>query len=113
VRPHLRNDFGVNFLDAFEVGDVAFALVEVGGDGEIAAFCEPAAEVFDVLVDAEDFLDDDDGGEGNARCGLGAVGGDTQITGWDLDFAGNKAGGVGRDSGGGDREDCGGEALRE
>ncbi len=87
---------------AAELRDVALAGVHLGGDGEVAELGEPAADVLDVLVDAEDLLDDEDHGQVRAAGRHGAVGGDLAVGDGDLHLAGLEAVGVGRDRLGGD-----------
>src|SRR5262249_54922022 len=74
---------------------------------------EAAADVLDVLVDAEDLLDDEDDGEGAALVGHGPVAGHHAVLGGDLDLAGFEALGVGGDGLGGDRLHGHGEAGGE
>src|SRR5215470_4312813 len=54
--------FGVSPLPVF----FALATVELGSDGQVAQLGEAPADVLDMLVDAEDFLHDQDDREGSA-----------------------------------------------
>ena len=47
-----------------DLRDVALPGVQLGGDGQVAELGEAAADVLDVLVDAEDLLHDEDDGNG-------------------------------------------------
>ena len=58
----LRDDLE-DLLEVLELRDVPLPGVHLGGDGEVAELGEPPADVLDVLVDAEDLLDDQDGRE--------------------------------------------------
>ena len=80
-----------------ELRDVALPGVHLGRDGEVAELGEPAADVLDVLVDAEDLLDDQDDRERPALGRHRPVGGDLAVRDRDLDLAGLEPLGVGRD----------------
>ena len=67
---------------------VALAGVQLGGDGQVAELGEPAADVLDVLVDAEDFLHDQHDRERPALRRHRPVGGHLAVLDGDLDFAG-------------------------
>ena len=86
-----------------DLGDVALPSVQLGRDGQVAELGEPAADVLDVLVDAEDLLDDQDDRERSAVGRHGPVGGDLAVGDRDLHLAGLQALGIGRDRLGGDR----------
>ena len=71
-----------------DLRDVALAGVELGRDGQVAELGEPAAEVLDVLVDAEDLLHHQDDRERPPARGHRPVGGDLAVGDRDLDLAG-------------------------
>ena len=64
---HLGDDLGDDLLDVLDLRDVPLPGVQLGGDGQVAELGEPAADVLDVLVDAEDLLHDEDDRERPAR----------------------------------------------
>ena len=64
---------------------------------------EAAADILDVLMDAEDLLDDEDDGKRPAGGRHGAIGRDRAVLDRDLDLAGLQARGIGRDRGRPDR----------
>ena len=68
-RHHLAHDLG----RARQLGEIGEAPVELGRDGEIAELGEAAADILDVVVDAENLLDDQDDREGAGAIGLGVV----------------------------------------
>src|SRR5262249_42875587 len=72
-------------------------------DGEVAEFAEAAAKVLDVLVDAEDFLDDEDHGERTARRRHGPIGRHLLAADGYLHLAGLQSLGIGLDGFGGNR----------
>ena len=75
------------------------ARVHLRRNREVAQFCETSANIFDVLMHSEDFLDNQNGAEvGFASRGC-TVGGDGAIGDGDFDFAGGQAIGIGRDDG--------------
>ena len=87
--------------------------VDLGGDGEVAGLGEAAAQILDVLVDAEDFFVDEDDGERPSAVRLGGVARHLAIGDRDLHFAAVDADRVGVDDlrlDGGDGE---GEAADE
>ncbi len=84
-------------IDRGELRDVALARVHLHRDREVAGLGEAAADVLDVLVDAEDLLDDEDDREGPSGRGHGAVGRNLGVRRLDLDLARLEPGGVGRD----------------
>lgn len=75
-----RNDAGHDLADVGHLRDVAFAGVQGGGDGEVAALGEPAADVLDVLVDAEYLLHDQHDRVLPARRGPGVAAGDVAVS---------------------------------
>ena len=68
-----------------ELGGIAGADEEVGGQRHIAGLGEPAADVLDPLVDAEDLGVDEDHRVAAALGGSGEVAGDLAVAGVDLD----------------------------
>ncbi|MNC85119.1 hypothetical protein D3C83_06980 [compost metagenome] len=94
---------GENLLVVGELRDVALAAVEVDCDCEVTELGEAAADVLDVLVHAEDFLNHQHQRELAAFFRHGAVRRHRAGHGLDLHLAGGEAVGVGCDRGGSDR----------
>ncbi len=93
----LRHDFGNDLLKISDLGHVALARVELGGDGQIAELGQPAAEVLDMFMDPEDFLHDEDDGKRPAAQGHCPVGRHGTIARGNFHFAGFDPRGVGSD----------------
>ena len=93
----------ISWIEVLQLRDVPLSGIHLGGDGEVAELGEPPADVLDVLVDAEDLLDDQDGRERPPFGGHRPVGGDGSVGHRDLDLAGGQPLGVGRDRVGRDR----------
>ena len=107
---HLGDHLADDLVDVGHGGDVALAGVEGRGHGEIARLGEAAADVLDVLVDAEDLLHDQ---HGRVRAGAlrpGIVGRHVAVAHGDLGLAHLQALCVGADRGGTHRHDGAGEA---
>jgi hypothetical protein len=108
---HLRDD--LDDLVHLQLRHVAVAGVQLGGDREVAELGEPAADVLDVLVDAEDLLHDEHGRERPAFVRGGPVGRDGAVLDGDLHLDGGEALGVGGDRVGCDGLGRNGEARGE
>ena len=65
--------------DVLNLGDIALAGVEFGGDGQIAEFGQAAADILDVLVNTEDLLHDQDRGERARPLRHGPIGRDLAV----------------------------------
>ena len=87
--------------------------VKLRRHGQVAQLREPAADVFDVLVHAEDFLDDQHHRKRFSGLRHGAVDRDVPIRGWYGDFACFETVGVSSDGLGGDRQNRHGESGRK
>lgn len=117
VEVEVGHQLGVGLLgdDGGDLGavgglrEVADTGVDLGCDREVAELGEAAANVLNVVIDAEDLLVDQDDREVGALGGAGIVGGKLAVLHRDLRRAGVEAGGVGVDHlgvdhGGGERE---------
>ena len=101
IRHHLRiGNLGNNFRDDLihlELRDIALSRVHFGRDGEVAELGEAPADVFDVLVHAEDFLHNKHDRKLLALGGHRAIGRNRTVLGWDSYFTGNQSVSVGGD----------------
>ena len=66
---NLGDDLGDDLTNVLDLRDVPLPRIELGGDRQVAQLGEPPANVFDVLVDAEDLLHDQDDRERPALVG--------------------------------------------
>jgi len=96
---HFRDDRLDQLLNVADFRRVALAGIEFRRDREIARFGEAPAQILDVLVDAEDFLNDEHGRERPALVRHRPVGRDLAVLDRDLDLAGFEPGAVGGDDG--------------
>ena len=94
---HLRDDRRHDLLRIGHLGDVALAGEELGRDRQVPELGEAPAHVADVLVDAEDLLDDEDDGEAASGRGHRAVAGQVGVRSGDRHLTGDEPGRVGRD----------------
>jgi hypothetical protein len=78
---------------------IALARVHLRRDGQITGFGQAAADIFDVFVDAEDFLHDEHRREVLSLRGHRAVGRNLAVFDGDFDFARGQAVGVSGDRG--------------
>ncbi len=92
---HLGDDLGQDLLNVGDIRNIALPRVKRRRHGEVAEFGEPAADILDVLMDAEDLLHDQHGRERPAARRHGAIGGDAAVGDRDLDLAGLEPGGIG------------------
>ncbi|KAG1393354.1 hypothetical protein G6F59_014383 [Rhizopus arrhizus] len=76
---HLADQVGDELGDVGIDRGIALALVEVGGHRQVAGLGDPAADVLDVLVHAEDLLHDQHDGQVAAAFRRGVIGGDGAI----------------------------------
>lgn len=106
---NLRDD-REDILEIRDLRDVALPGVEFRRDGVIAGLGQTAAEILDMLMDAEDFMHDQDDRGVTSLGRHGAVGRDRPVGHGNLDLAGGEAVGIGGYGGGRDRADGGGEA---
>ena len=67
---HFGDDFGENLPEFGELRDVPLARIKLRGDGKVPQLGQPAADVLDVLVNAEDLLHDEDHREGPPEAGI-------------------------------------------
>ena len=109
---HLGDDRH-DIVDVGELCDVAFAGEQGRRHGEVPLLGKAAAEILDVFVHAEDFVDDQDRGKWPARSGHGPISGDLSIGNRDLHFADRQTVAVGRDGLRGDRPHGKREAGRQ
>jgi len=70
--------------------NVALANIEVGSDGQVTLVRQTPADILDMLVDSEDFLDNEDDRKCFAFFGHGAIAGYFAIAGRDRHLAGNE-----------------------
>ena len=91
---NLGDDVAHEGWNVFDMSGIALASVKSGSDGVVALLCQAAAEVLDVFVDTEDFLNDENDGKVFALFRPGAIGGDFSIGDPDFYFSGSEAIGV-------------------
>src|SRR5690606_10991343 len=89
---HLGDDLADDRGAVGQLGHVALAGIELGRDGQVAELGEAAADILDVLVNAEDLLHHHDSGEGAALGRHGPVGRDVVVGYGNLDLARRQAG---------------------
>ena len=96
---HFVDDLGKNLGVLSELGWIALACIHFGGDRKVTQFCETSANIFDVLMHAENFLHNQNGAKIRLASRGCAVRRDGAVGDGDLDFAGDQAVGVRRDHG--------------
>ena len=80
---------------------VSLARIKFRSDGQVAQLGQAAADILDMLVDAEDLLYDQDHGKRSPVVGQGPIGGNLAVADRDLHLAGHEPFGVRRDRLGG------------
>ena len=96
---HLGDDFPHYLLAIAHLRGIALPRIQLGRDREVPGFGEAAAEILDVLVDAENLLYDEHGWERSSLVRHRTIGGDLAVLGRHLDLAGIEPGGVGGNHG--------------
>ena len=110
---HLGDDLRDDLRKVLHLRDIPLPGIELRRHRQKPELREAAADVLDVLVNAEDLLDNEHRREGAAGGGGGPVGGNRTVGGGDLHFAGLEPLGTRRDRRGRDRLDGEGEAGGE
>jgi len=84
---HLGDDFPHYLLAIAHLRGIALPRIQLGRDREVPGFGEAAAEILDVLVDAENLLYDEHGWERSSLVRHRTIGGDLAVLGRHLDLA--------------------------
>ena len=96
---HFGDDVVEDVLDAADLARIALARKQFRGDGQVAEFGQPPADIGDMFVDAEDLGNHQDHRKIGAFVGLRTIGDHFAVADGNLDFSRNQAVGAGLDNG--------------